>query len=1047
MKHSFLHTIKKFSFVSILALGINACGGADVPYIVPPSGTTPPVGVITPIPPTGGSRCAIKLTETKLNVKGLAGPNSPGHDAGQPDGQFSSPEGSLPDIPIRFYGNEVKMIPADFPLDAVFSLSGNNINIKLADGTTPTGTFNGDDKSIVINGVQFEINNALIGRNILPPFQLTTGSATVEGRFGSDSDTGSAINAETRAIKLVGGFRIPNNFGEGSTVDTIISPLRDGVMMISLSGILERMPDGAPCTDGGAGVVATEVVGEGTDAREIPLGDNNTLGMGNIFQPEQDVDTPSDADPRFTAIKKLRVRNATTGAITGNIDNRQGYIVTPAGAFTIAPNEAKDFTVKFNVPFMQGEIPASRDVQTQYAFGSLNVTMVASVKKPGPLLVLSGTDENARSSVSFGNVLAKVLGTASNARLRCDAQTTPTVTSRKITIENKGTRPLEITSLPRPRDAVAQTGDPGCVAGYGSEFIRNALKLEGGATCVQSTDAASGRSYNTDRCTLPPNSTSKLSFKVIYYPYNASSIVNAQNGVLQNDAATMEIGNSDPAYNASQHKLTLNLSGAVSADQSAALSISRAQGVGAEVTQDSEKVIANGGLSRINIPSAEAPSVAQAFFLRNNSSEVLNIREIRVEGDNAESFQVLSSPAVPTTVNPVSPTGEPGKARFAVSFTKGDRMRASASLRVTFRVGSSGTDSVFRMTLNGSVNRQTPRGMMQLVVKSYNVLVDNNLAGAVNSDDSRNGLNANIKPGPINFTFEPIVDGDIASPLRKVVLQPALADRGMHPSNPNILEDLRRLRKIDREKLFRFYSTRFTRSGNNPDIYDEHRNLVCNEPDSIEGAHEVNNCGYFYYILANKPNQYGIYDDDTGQMLLPDLDLKLVIPYHADVGEYRSNLFSVIEMETSITTQTLDSPVITGFPGSTGPLPLVMNGIDFVMPSNFPPQGGSGQLGATPDTQCPENWSPKNFETVEQLPKIGCFITPAPRQLLKGFSFEEKEDGSYVGTIVLLIKFAGADATYGSPPRPQNIPFFLRESRMWVAITGTLQPANTGATP
>lgn len=113
---------------------------------------------------------------------------------------------------------------------------------------------------------------------------------------------------------------------------------------------------------------------------------------------------------------------------------------------------------------------------------------------------------------------------------------------------------------------------------------------------------------------------------------NASSIVNAQNGNLQKDAATLDIENNDASYTATARKLTLNLTAAVSPDRSDAMSISKAVLNTSGALVDSNKVIRQGGLTRINIPNNSSQDIDQSFYLRNNSTDVLNIREIKVEG-------------------------------------------------------------------------------------------------------------------------------------------------------------------------------------------------------------------------------------------------------------------------------------------------------------------------------------------------------------------------------------------------------------------------------
>lgn len=96
-----------------------------------------------------------------------------------------------------------------------------------------------------------------------------------------------------------------------------------------------------------------------------------------------------------------------------------------------------------------------------------------------------------------------------------------------------------------------------------------------------------------------------------------------------------------------------------------------------------------------------------------------------------------------------------------------------------------------------------------------------------------------------------------------MVVIPALAERGILPLREDLLENMRRLNRAEREQLFRFYSTRAS-TGGNVDRRDRDDNVICNEPDSIQGAYGSGDCGYFYYIFAQKEDKKGYYDDETG---------------------------------------------------------------------------------------------------------------------------------------------------------------------------------------
>ncbi len=1039
-----IKTVCKKISIGFLLLLLGACGGMDKPYdLTSPEGPSAPPVINPPPPGPVAGLCDVKLTQVKVSVNGKGMPHVVGEDASG-SGIFSSPPNlDFPDIPFTFNAHEVKLKEARFPKNAKLTLSGVDINVRMASGSEGLGTYDPDTRNIILNDVQFEIQNQFLGDSYISLGRMLfkTDLVEIQGVNGPASETGRPINPSDKTVVLVGGVRVPDTFGTDGTQG---ASLRGAAMLITFSGVMEKIPDGAPCTDNGSGVGIVELAGSGGDARELPFGTNNTLGIGSVFVPERGVDSPLPTDERFTKIKHFRIKNYTTQSISGSFDNRDGFVFNPAGAFTVNPNQSKDFEVKFSKDFPQDysltTVPLTQDKSYQVTVGGIQATFVATAKRASPELVVTGTEENARSTIDFKNVPAKVVGTGPNTRLQCNAQTVPSYLSHKLTIENRGIRPLQITKITRPKDAVDQNPDPGCVSGYGGEFIRLKPEGDGGATCQQFM--VNGRSYTTDNCNLPAG-TGKLSFKVVYFPVNASSLANAQNGTPQQDAATLDIENNDPAYANTQHKYTLNLTAAVSADRSDAMSLSRAIGTNPASLSDSNKVIRQDGLTRINIPNASDADVTQYFYLRNYSTDVLNIRSISVEGENAANFEVLTTPSV-------VPSGDPGKAVFGIKFTKHDLTHAAAKLKVTFRSGTVQADNIFNITLNGTVNRPPLSGRMHIRALAYNVLVGNSTAGVVNSEDYRTRmgrvLNQSIQPGPITVDFQTLGEGSDSN-VKKVVVEPALGDEAHRilPSNENLLEDLNRLGPADRAKLFRFYSTRATRA-DGADVHDQSTgDIVCHEPVSTQGAFNTGDCGYFYYIFAQKDGKPGYYDDESGELIMPDLDLKMLLPYHGDIGaQYPTNTLSVMELHGSMTTLAIDSYSVNNFPGAgTDPLMLVSNGIDFEVPANYPPGAVSGAepLRTHHDTKCPENWDIKNFQTATDLPKIGCFVTNSVRPFLKGNAFQQQEDGTYIGTLVMLVKFEGDGATYGNPPKPQNIPFFFKDSRMWMSFVAVLEPA------
>src|SRR5262249_33896086 len=138
----------------------------------------------------------------------------------------------------------------------------------------------------------------------------------------------------------------------------------------------------------------------------------------------------------------------------------------------------------------------------------------------------------------------------------------------------------------------------------------------------------------------------------------------------------------------------------------------------------------------------------------------------------------------------------------------------------------------------------------------------------VDSLDYRKPELAVFKPGAMRMQFDPISGSDTKRSVTIINIP------GLEPTAPNILNNLKALAKSERAKLVRVYSTRLSgypggvEDGNHDGIPD------CTDPESINVDYQTGRCSFFYYLFATKPGHSGTYDDETGELLFPDIDLQ-----------------------------------------------------------------------------------------------------------------------------------------------------------------------------
>lgn len=1005
MGHTKLNIFRNvFALALLLILG--ACGGADIPYL----NTVPNSSQGTGLPPTAGSPngnsnlegCAISFNSSLvLQAKGNGDLS-----------EVKSDPRPLKPIPLRFGGSQVAIYAQEFPtIDLVIEAAPAAMRIQQKEGSVAQGSYDAASGKVEIRNVVFILT--LLDKTSLepmgiapiemPPMTLSSEAIEQSGSFGALQAQGQALTAEKHELSLVGGLALPNSFPSDD--------LQGAALVVSFSGALSDAPASGNCSasfSNGVEFKKIEVQSSGEVEREI---NDNILALGRVYVPQSGVDVVVQPDARFISQQKVRVKNNSDAAIQANLQSSENFKFLPQGSVTIAAGAFQDIQIEFSAKpqadYSEAAVPASRDMSMSLSFGPSTLELRGELRRAAPELVIKGSEENAASTVDLGLIPAEVLGTGPNARLHCSAapgKKIPLV-SRKISIENHGIRPLQISKIHNAVDVQPQTKDPFC-GGFPAEFNRVALSQEGKAQCA--TQLLNGKTYLLDQCSLP-DSQGSVSFKVVYFPVNASSIRNAEGGKPIPDAGSLSIASNDPRYDASKGRenFKLNLLAGVSPDQSDVLRLSK---------DGSQVQVTNGGNIRVNIPNSAEESVTQKLVMMNYLDQPLN--DIQISAESSQ-FEIQGAPIqIPAMAAGGS---EPGKAEFSVKFMKTAGMSEGdipTRLRVKF-TPQSGTQNIFEINLIGSVNHQVLTGTVFMKIDFISSFFDSNLlrSAPIDSHDFRSGRFDAFKPGDMELVFTE-VEGQ--EHLRKVTIRHKL---NINPENPNLMDAILNLTPQDRKNFLRVYSTRLSgypggaEDGNNDGVPD------CIEPQSLRSPFEAAHCSFFYYVFSTKPGQEGIYNDETGELSFPDVSLRLLNPYHATVLDYDSNLLTNTELKASISTLSFDAL-------NAGDLPLVpeprLSSGDIAVPDDI-----MNNLQAAHDQQCPPDWLPWD---ASKKPVFSCFVRPASPHYLRGFPARPLgKEQSLVLSMMTKLNAAGT---------AENVPSFMANARIWVAILGRLTPAN-----
>src|SRR4030095_8245259 len=198
----------------------------------------------------------------------------------------------------------------------------------------------------------------------------------------------------------------------------------------------------------------------------------------------------------------------------------------------------------------------------------------------------------------------------------------------------------------------------------------------------------------------------------------------------------------------------------------------------------------------------------------------------------------------------------------------------------------------------------------------------------------------------------------------------------------------------------------------------------CTEPDTVSGSYQNGKCSYFYYLFRNKPGTFGKYNVATGWLTLPDMDIRLLNPFHKTLASYSSDKKTNTELLGSLTTLTVNSKVLR--------LPdFDDNSVSLVVDPDIAALTIPSSTIATFD-ECPANWDPAN---PAQLPEFRCYVSQASSSsdaFIKGLSGRWIAPGTQAMILSMVSPFSPNQAA------PDNVPFFMAGGTMWVSIQGTI---------
>jgi len=586
------------------------------------------------------------------------------------------------------------------------------------------------------------------------------------------------------------------------------------------------------------------------------------------------------------------------------------------------------------------------------------------------------------SKIDFGDALVIPRKVNGRTILDCSDTLFRGVIAKIVTIKNASTKAKTL-FLGQPQDTDEDIRSPLC-GGFG-EFIRGSVSLTGGATCK--TVTVGGKKFNSGECTLPPNDAhASIAFPLLYAPYDFQETPSGGEAPVDSGVFLISDGE-NPDF-------PIQLAGRTLADFRDVFSVSKVTATGI-----SPKEIRNRGLLKIPLDMAEP--FTQKLVLQNAGTDTWNQVNFSLAKGSNFSVKTNGTGGLPSSDGTI-----PGRMEFEVTFNPGAGMRFDDTLIV--QINRAGSSAKIEIQLLGTVGVAPLKGRMALHFDFFTALVDHvALSEPIESNDFR--VMPEWAPSPLLIDFADTEDETLKSFT--------IESPPVNLLDPNMTVE-------QRKKILRVFTARASigKDGSRLDPGDNADQ--CNEPLNINQPYQAGDCSYFYW--TDLRSQTGTYDDESGHLIMPEVQLQLQNPYHADIfgiwpasnpstnPDYRLNT----PLTITFTTHTLDNRVFQ----EEGPeVPLVaderISNQDLVVREK--------RLG--PD--CPEGF------LVDQFPHLKCYLS-ADGRYLEGRVVTLRPGKTDEYDIILV----GVGQFQPGTTDP-DIPWFMGDfggSRIYIAIQGRL---------
>ncbi len=590
------------------------------------------------------------------------------------------------------------------------------------------------------------------------------------------------------------------------------------------------------------------------------------------------------------------------------------------------------------------------------------------------------------TEIDFGATLALVKQQGGNTVLDCSEAGNRGPVGRLVTITNTGSDERKIKLL-KGLDTDDDAKDPLCSGT--AEFVRGTVVAHGAATCA--TVDVGGKAFTTDECTIPVGAENKITFPLIYMPFN---YVAPAEGSTE---PRVDTGNLLIEYDDGK-SFAVSLKGVTEPDSRDSLSVSKlVDGV------PSAKRIPSGQLLKIALQDGQTPPFNQSYVINNASGDTWE--NVALSLEQGTSFTIV--PPESTNLGPQADESSPGTLGFGITFNpEASGNSFSDVLTITLSKAGSGAELKLTYLLQGTIGVPPLEGNYELHIDFLSALIANPLlTEPLTSLDFRKLPDQ--APGPQKIVIHGVDDTGVQS----VDFLPDPFD----VFNSSVEQ---------RKDALRILTSKMTiLDAQGTQLPSDADGTDCHEPSDseLQGPYQLGHCSYFYFNIATQEDSPGVYADETGNLTLPNLGLTIQQPYHGNVsGVWPDSAPGVNQLTTdlqvSFTTLALDS--------------LEKEGFTLVPDSRI----SQSQLNLSTKASVLGPECPGDPVNGDATPRFRCFLTPDGK-FIQGRPAALQE-GSTQNYDVILVGVA----RFNAQSAESDIPIFMSDSNLFMVLQGKLCP-------